>query len=253
MPAWTAQFTNAKESDSQLIDLHVHLTNKFSIKSAMEVAQQRNLKFGIVEHPGVSFGLKNDADLKNYITTLRSYPVYVGLQPTYRNWRRGFSAELLQQVDYILMDPQHVPQPDGSFLSIWEYNTHVPDTELFMKQYMDYSLDILNNEPINIFGWPLFLPVCIARDYYKLWTTERKQQIITAAKAKNIAIEINEMAHVPDESFILLAKEQGLKFTLGTDARTKEGAGRLVYGPDVIKKCKLTPEDFYVPKRGTGI
>ena len=252
MPAWAARGADAQDPDHQRIDLHVHLTNRFTINDAMAVAKLRNLTFGIVEHPEPTFGLKNDADLKRYIDTLRRYPVYVGLQPIYRNWRRAFSAELLKQVDYILMDPQHVPQPDGSFLKIWEYNTYVPDTELFMKQYMEYSLDILNNEPIDIFGWPLFLPVCIARDYHKLWTTERKQQIITAAKAKNIAIEINEMAHVPDESFILMAKEQGLKFTLGTDARTREGAGRLVYGLDVIKTCKLTREDFYVPKRGTG-
>ena len=50
------------------------------------------------------------------------------------------------------------------------------------------SIDILKNEPIDIFGWPLFLPVCMARDYYKIWTKERMQTIIDLAQAKNIAI-----------------------------------------------------------------
>ena len=100
---------------------------------------------------------------------------------------------------------------------------------------MEHCLNILHKEPINIFGWPLFLPVCIARDYYTLWTKDRMQQIITAAKAKNIAIEINDMSHTPHEEFILMAKKQGLKFTFGSDSRNMN-AGRLVYSKAVAKK-----------------
>ena len=89
------------------------------------------------------------------------------------------------------------------------FDTYVDDTNKFMETYMAHNLEVLNNnQPINIFGWPLFLPVCIARDYYTLWTQERMQQIISAAKKRNIAIEINDMAHTPHEIFINMAKEQ---------------------------------------------
>ena len=61
---------------------------------------------------------------------------------------------------------------------------------------MTHNLEVINNnEPLNIFGWPLFLPVCIARDYYTLWTEERMQTIIAALKRKGLAVEINDMAH----------------------------------------------------------
>ena len=111
---------------------------------------------------------------------------------------------------------------------------------------MAYSMEVLNTQPINIFGWPLFLPVCIARDYYSLWTQERMQQILTAAKKRNIAIEINDMAHTPHEAFIHMAKDQGLKFTFGSDSRN-QNAGRLAYCKAVAKKCNLTKDDFYIP------
>jgi len=228
-------------------DLHVHLAPEFPIHEALAAAEQRGFRLGIVEHPEPSWGLKDDSDLKAYIEHLRPHPVHVGLQPMYRGWSRAFSADMLSQVDYVLMDPQTLPQPDGAYLRIWEFNTFVPNTEVFMEQYMDHCLGILEHEPIDIFGWPLFLPVCIARDYYTLWTSERKQQIIAAAKAHNIAIEINEMAHVPDEGFIRMAKDQGLKFAFGTDARTKAGAGRLIYGMEVMRACGLTSEDFFTP------
>jgi histidinol phosphatase-like PHP family hydrolase len=144
------------------------------------------------------------------------------------------------------MDPQRVQMRNGEMLQIWEFNTYVEDTEEFMETYMAHSLDILNNEPINIFGWPLFLPVCIARDYYTLWTEERMQKIISAAKKRNIAIEINDMAHTPHDKFILAAKKAGLKFTFGSDSRNMN-AGRLAYCKSVAKKCNLKKEDFYVP------
>lgn len=239
-----------EEYDFPLVDLHVHMTDKFTMDNIMAIAKSRNVQFGIVEHPA-SWALKNDSDLKNYIDNLRRYPVHIGLQPFNLGWSKNYSPELLAQVDYILMDPQRVPMGNGETLSIWEFDTYVEGTEEFMKRYMAYTMEILTNEPITIFGWPLFLPVCIARDYYTLWTQERMQQIITAAKKRNIAIEINDMAHTPHEEFILMAKEQGLKFTFGSDARN-QNAGRLAYCKAIAKKCNLTKEDFFVPKRVVG-
>jgi hypothetical protein len=56
------------------------------------------------------------------------------------------------------------------------------------------------------------------------------------------------MAHTPHEKFILMAKEQGLKFTFGSDSRNQI-AGRLDYCKYIAKKCGLKREDFFVPKR----
>jgi len=242
----TLSFKNAEVKNAfPLIDLHVHTTTDFTVEKILETGEQNNVKFGIVEHP-TPWALKDDNDLQNYIHNLRKYPVYIGLQPTYLGWSKNYSDELLSQVDYILMDPQMVPQGNGSTWQIWEFDTYIDDTEDFIKRYMDYSLEVLNNEPINIFGWPLFLPVCIARDYYKLWTEERMQQIITALKKRNIAVEINDMSHTPHEEFILKAKSQGIKFTFGSDSRNNN-AGRLAYCKQIAQKCNLVEEDFYIP------
>lgn len=241
---------SAEESDFPLWDLHVHLTDRFLIKQVMDLAQERHVQMGIVEHPGQG-AIRNDADLRNYIERLRKFPVRIGLQPVHLGWSRNFSPALLAQVDYVLMDPQTIPLGNGEFMHIWEFSTYVEDTHEFMEKYMAYSLDILNQEPINIFGWPLFLPVCIARDYYALWTQERMQQLISAAKRRNIAFEINDMSHTPHEAFIKMAKAQGLKFAFGSDARNLN-AGRLAYCKQAAKKCGLTANDFYIPVHQTG-
>ena len=241
----SAKFQSTEKYDFPLTDLHVHLTDTFTIDNVMELAKKRNVKIGIVEHPAV-WAIKDDADLKKYIDKLRKYPVYIGLQPMTTNWTSAYSPELLKQIDYILMDPQTIPLGNGEYQSIYELQTYVDDTEAFMERYMAHSLNILKNEPINIFAWPLFLPVCIARDYYTLWTEKRMMQIISAAKARNIAIEINDMSHTPHDKFIMMAKENGIKFTFGSDSRN-ENVGRLSYCKAVAKKCGLKENDFYRP------
>ncbi len=45
-----------------------------------------------------------------------------------------------------------------------------------------------------------------------------------------------------------MAKEQGLKFTFGSDTRDQK-AGRLDYCKYVAKKCNLKRDDFFLPKR----
>ena len=49
--------------DFPLIDLHVHLTNEYTIDRMMEIAKTRNVKFGIVDHPA-DWAIRDDADLK---------------------------------------------------------------------------------------------------------------------------------------------------------------------------------------------
>ena len=232
-----------------LMDLHVHLTPNFTINDVMEISKRTKVQFGIVVNPG--YGVNDDNSLKSFIESLSPYPVYRGLQPMSPGWSKSFSPEVISQLDYILMDAQTIPGGNGynETLRIWNFDTYVDDAEKFMDKYQAHILEVINNdEPLTTFGWTLFLPVCIARDYYTLWTEARMQQIIAALKKKKLNIEINDLAHTPHEKFISMAREQGLKFTFGSDTRDQK-AGRLDYCKAVAKKCNLKKEDFFIPKR----
>lgn len=232
-----------------LMDLHVHLTNTFKITDLLEISKRTGVQFGVVENPG--YGVNDDASLTKFIESLLPYPVYIGLQPMSPGWSKAFSKETISRLDYILMDAQTIPSGNGynERLYIWNFDTYVDDPGLFMEKYMQHILEVINNtEPLTTFGWPLFLPVCIARDYYTLWTDSRMQSIISALKKKKLNVEINDMAHTPHEKFILMAKEQGLKFTFGSDTRDHK-AGRLDYCRSIARKCNLRKEDFFIPSR----
>jgi len=236
------------ELDFPVADLHVHLSGRLSIERAVQVAGERRVKFGIVEHPGHNYRIKTDQDLRRYLDMLEPYPVYKGIQPVYPRWREAFSKKLLAQIQYVLMDTQTLPNPDGSYWRIWHSNTEVADKHKFMDRYMDFNVQLLTTERLDILAAPTFLPVCIAEDYKTLWTPKRVQTIIDLALKHRVAIEISENFHVPDVDIVRLAKTAGLKFTFGTNSRTPEAAGRLDYCRRIARQCRLTGKDMWLPK-----
>ncbi|MDH6357569.1 hypothetical protein [Parabacteroides sp. PF5-9] len=237
-------------SDYLMMDLHVHRSNKQTIEDIVAKSEKTGIRFGVMQNIA-PWGMKSDADLKAYIDELKPYPVYIGLQPMMPGWSKNFSPELIAQADYVAMDPQVVSNGNGynETINVWEYASYIDDPETFMGRNMQHYMTILTgDDPINIFACPLFLPASIEREYHKLWTKKRLQQIIDAARARNIAIEINDLVRVPHEEFILMAKRAGLKFTFGSDTRD-EKTGRLDYCKYIAQKCQLTQKDFYIPER----
>lgn len=228
-----------------LIDYHVHLTEQFTIETAVKLSQELNVKFGIVDHPGPQTGIQTDDDLLRYVEKLRKYPVYVGLQPMHRNWANGFSQKALDQLDFVLMDADTVPLGGNAYLEIWRHNNYIADVEAFMQLYLDHVENILKYEPIDIFARPTYLPVNFGRYYDALWTTERVERIIQLAKERDIAFEISTPMHVPKKEIILAAKNAGLKFTFGTNARNFD-AGKLHYGLKMVEECDLCQANMLI-------
>ncbi len=235
-----------------LYDLHMHMSAKQSAQDMVKKAGTSGFKsFGIVQNVS-PWGIKTNDDLRKFINEVKNYPCYMGLQPVAPGWSRNFAKELIDQVDYILMDPQYMPNGNkyGDLMEVWDHNCYVDDPEDFMERNMEWYLKILNHEddPLDIFGWPLFLPLSIQREYYSLWTRERMEQVIEAARRNHIALEINDLAHTPHAEFILMAKKAGVKFTFGSDTRD-ERSFRLDYCKEIAKLCNLTENDFFVPVR----
>ena len=213
----------------------------------MALATARSVKFGIVEHPGPGYKIVNDDALRRYLDLLKQYPVYRGLQPVYPDWTKGLSKELLSQLDYILMDALTLPEKGGGWLRIWRPDTLVADKQAFMARYVDFNLQVLTEQPIDIFAWPTYLPAPISQDYDALWTDERMRKLIEIIVRRDIAVELNEIAKVPKARFVAMAKAAGAKFTFGTDSRD-DRAGRFDYCLQIARQCGLTSNDLFQVK-----
>lgn len=61
--------------------------------------------FGVVGDVA-PWGIKNDEDLRRFIDEVKDYPCLMGLRPAEPGWSANLSAELVGQVDYVLMAKQ---------------------------------------------------------------------------------------------------------------------------------------------------
>lgn len=129
---------------------------------------------------------------------------------------------------------------------------HVDDPEAFMDLLVRRTVAILENEPIQIWVNPTFLPTVLAPRYEELWTEARMRTVIDAAVRRGIAIEINDRFRLPGAAFVRLAKKAGARFTFGTNNGGRDDLGQLDYCARIIRECGLQWSDFWLPERRPG-
>lgn len=236
--------------DFPLVDFHVHLDNS-TIAQVLPLSAERHVKFGVVEHAGTKENkypivLSNDAELKGYLDMLEGKPVFKGVQAEWIDWMGCFSSELLGQLDYVLSDAMTMAGPGGRRMKMWERNAIIGEAQQFMDKYVDWHVEIMEKEPLDIFANLTWLPGLIADRYDALWTPERMKKIIDAAVKYGVALEISSSYKLPKMPFLKLAKESGAKFSFGSNGRYPE-MGKLEYSIQMAKALGLTAKDMFTP------
>ena len=159
----------------------------------------------------------------------------------------------MKKFDYVFSDAMTFTDKKGRRNRIWlKDETWIDNEEQFMDQYVNTIVKIFENEPINIYVNPTFLPEPMAGRYNEFWTPDRMNRVIDAAKKNNIAIEINNRYRIPSSQFIEKAKTAGIKFSIGTNNKDSNFAGA-DYAREIIKKCGLSETDFFTPATKNGV
>jgi histidinol phosphatase-like PHP family hydrolase len=233
-----------------LVDYHVHRDGT-TLERLLKISRQRGVKFGIVEHAGKKENdypiiLANDDELKSYLASLEGKPVYKGVQAEYLDWMSCFSKDVVARLDYILSDAMTIRGPDGRRLKMWSPAFEVGDPQRFMDQYVDFHLEVIACEPIDILANPTWLPKAVEKQYDVLWTPKRFQKIVDAAVKHHVAIEINSQYLIPRIPLLRLAKAAGVKFSFGSNIRGPN-VGMLDYCVEMIKALGLKPADIFSP------
>ncbi|MBI5091280.1 MAG: hypothetical protein HZB26_02425 [Candidatus Hydrogenedentes bacterium] len=241
------------DTDFPLCDLHVHLDNS-TIDAVLGIAEQRGVKFGIVEHAGTKENvyptvLSNDTELRAYIAMLKDKPVYKGIQAEWTDWMGCFSKEALAELDFVLGDTMTFPDKNGKRMKLWEKTSDIGDLKVFMDRYVDWHIEILSNEPLDILANVSWLPPALVADFDTWWTDARIQRVVDAAVKNSIAIEISSSFVLPKLNFLKAAKAAGAKFTFGSNGRYPN-MGKLDYSLQMAKELGLQKSDMFVPGAG---
>lgn len=237
-----------------LVDLHVHLDNSTILK-ALEIARERGVKFGIVEHAGTKENdypvmLSSDEELQRYLDMLAPYPVYRGVQTEWTDWFECFSPEVAARLDYVLTDAMTFPGKDGRRVKLWsqdvESRVEMSNRQAFMDRYVDWYVEIIQKQPIDVLANVSWLPRPLAGDYEAFWTPKRIRRVIDAALEHRVALEIGSRLKLPKLYFLEMAKAAGVKFTFGSNGRYPN-MGQLDYCLDMARELRLTKTDMFTP------
>ncbi len=236
------------------VDYHAHPEAGLTVERAVQLSRERGVKFGLLQHAGVKEGARServstDAELTAWIHSLRDQPVFAGIQAEYPGWQSCFSKSALRQLDYILSDALTMPDKSGRNVRLWTPEFHTDDAQEFMNRYVDFHVEVLSTQPLDILANPTFLPQPLQPDYDRLWTPRRMRTVIDAALKAHTAIEINSRYRVPRLPFLRMAKDAGLRFSFGSNMHTAEGIGDIGYCVEMYRQLGLTLDQFFRPKR----
>jgi hypothetical protein len=232
-----------------LVDYHVHLKGGLTIDDLVAIFQPRAVRLGVALNCGVGFPTTNDDALRPFLQQMEGKPVYKAMQAEGREWVKLFSPEMIAKFDYVFTDSMTFTDQRGKRTRLWiPSEVQVDDKQAFMDMLVEKTVGILNNEPIDIYVNPTFLPDVIAREYDTLWTEERMDRVISAAVKNGVAIEINARYKLPSEKFLRRAKAAGAKFSFGTNNGGKNDLGDLAYSRLMAVRLGLTAADMFVPK-----
>ena len=236
------------------VDFHVHL-DKSTIDRVLELSRQHHVKFGIVEHAGTKENqypvvLSSDAELARWLAMLEGKPVYRGVQAEWSDWSSCFSPEMLARLDYVLTDAMTFPGKEGRRVKLWEKDVEsrveMGDREAFMERYVDWHVEIIRNQPIDIFANFSWLPKPLAADYDKFWTPGRMQRVVEAMRRHGVAMEISSGYRLPKRPFLEMAKAAGVRFSFGSNGRYPN-MGKLEYSLAMARELGLTKADLFTP------
>jgi hypothetical protein len=233
-----------------LVDLHVHLKGGLTLDEALANSRTTGINYGIAPNCGLNFPITDDAGIREFVESMKGRPCFLGMQAEGREWVDLFSKEAIDQFDYVFTDAMTFTDHRGKRVRLWmKDEVEVGDKQAFMEMLVQRTVSILNDEPIDVYVNPTYLPACIAEEYDALWTEERMERVIRAAAENGVAVEINAKLRLPRPEFIKRAKQAGVKFAFGTNNGGRE-LGRLEYCLEMIEECGLRPGDMFVPGKG---
>ncbi len=231
------------------LDLHAHLKGGLSLDQLLDLSRRTGMGFGVAVNCGKGFPVQTDEDALAFVNAMAGKPVFVAMQAEGREWVTMFSRQARARFDYVFTDSMTWTNSRGRRMRLWmpEEVEIGPDEQAFMDELVAKTVGILENEPIDVYVNPTFLPTAIAARYDQLWTEARMKHVIGAAVKNDVAIEIGARYKLPSEAFLRLAKAAGVKFTFGTNNGGASDLGDWSYPLEMQRKLGLTWKDMFVP------
>jgi hypothetical protein len=232
-----------------MVDYHGHLKAGLSLSGLLAHGRYHGIFYGVAINCGKGFTVQDNDSARKFVDSMQGQPCFVAMQAEGREWTQMFSPQAAGLFDYIFTDSMTWTDNRGRRMRTWipAEVGQIADPHEFMETLVARAVGILENEPVDIYVNPTFIPDQLAARYDELWTDERILKVVRAAKANQVAIEINNRYRLPGRRVLQAAKAEGCKFAFGTNNNGPADIGRCEYGLQMATELNLRWQDFFVP------
>ena len=228
-----------------VLDYHVHLKGMTAEEAAVR-SRKLGINYALAPNCGIGFPITNDREVLEYLESMKGQPFIQAMQGEGREWPETFSKEVRDQFDYVFTDAMTFTDTKGRRTRLWmPEEVFIEDEQAYMDLIVQKIVDVMQ-EPMDVYVNPTFLPEVMNNRYDSFWTEARMDKVIAAMSSTGKVLEINNRYKIPNQAFILKAKEAGLKFTFGTNNGDGD-FGKLEYCIQMKEACGLTAADMYKP------
>jgi hypothetical protein len=233
-----------------LIDWHVHLKPGLGQKEALEKSRRDGIAYGIAANCGRNSQFRTPDAARQFLNQVSGTTAFVGMQAEAADWMRIFPRDLCSSFDYIFNDGMIYSAEDGGWIRLYnaaDMKSAISNPETWMESHVERVVRMMDEQPIDIYAIPTFLPELLSTRRDALWTEPRMKRVAEAAARNGVAIEFSDRYRLPEERFARLALEAGCQFAFGTGNSTATDLGRCEYGIEMVGKLGLQWSDLFVP------
>lgn len=230
-----------------IADLHTHTTysdGRLSPREVLQIASDKGYLVGLADHCGPgNFQLDSGARFNKYLLAIEKLPAYRAVELDLGR-EIPVSRQELQRCHYLIGGVHSVGRVDFFDKTVTRADLgHLLQEMLGIieAKSRDYCFDILAH--------PGLLP-CNFREQKEAITNDWRVKLVELALRCNLAIELSSRWLVPDLKLAAMAKEAGLKFSLGSDGHGPDKMCRLDYSLELAGKLELTDRDLFWPLKG---
>ena len=220
-PAPAAQTTRAPNPDPAsamryrlardnfpLVDLRaLDVKDASALEAALAKARSGDALFvGISAGAGKGRAVADDAGVDRLVRQFAGKPLFLGLRADDRGWATAITPKALAKIDFVLLDGETLAAAVPRQRPIRRPTATRWSRRRWPRSRASRSTSTARRSSCR--------PTRAAqRD--AIWTEARQQQVLDAAVANHVAIEINGALKLPGEAFVRKAKAAGARFTLG--------------------------------------
>ena len=239
-----------QQEDFPVVNWHVHAKGGWTPRQAYDKSMADGICYGlsvniygtIVKTGDGGFGrmIETDSEALQYLGAMRGWPFINGFQGEGRKWSASFTSASLAECDYIFTDSMTIVDKNRQIRLYRpdEFTMNGRTPEEWMDFYVSQIELILENEPVDIYANPMFLPPELEKEADALWTDARIDRVLDKLAQHRIALEINSRYRIPSVKVLKKAKARGLKFAFGTN-NVDANIGRLEWALGAARECGI--------------